>query len=79
MNKLDPNEIRIIQMALHTTIEDLEAGMKSKVVFNKKATDAMTDMLLCAKSAHAKISSVSGCDIRLDPYVQGDEKEFLTT
>lgn len=79
MNILLPNEILMIQMALSATIEDIEISSKDpKLPFTPEARKDMRDMLSTAKSAHQKITVAIGREIRLDPYVDGDEKEFLT-
>lgn len=79
MNKLTSTEVMVIQMALQVMIEDNEAVMKDvKFPFTPQARKEMKEMLECAKSARAKIVSISGKDVQLDPYTEGDEKDFLT-
>lgn len=75
-NRLSPDEVVIIQMALDSTIKDLEAGLKEPRL-NDDAKKYIRDMLRVAKSAHIKIAQSSGKMVQLDPYVKGDENEFL--
>lgn len=79
MNALTPDEVLIVQMALQQIIEDNEAvSTDSTLPFTPEARTMMRDMLKNAKSALVKIQKASGCAIQLDPYNEGDEKEFLT-
>lgn len=78
-NNLTPEEVTVIQMALDVFIEDNEIISKDvKYPFTPEARTAMREMLTAAKSAHQKIAKASGHMVKLDPYVDGDEKEFLT-
>lgn len=79
MNQLTPQEVGIIQIALGTMIEDAEAMCHDQTIpFNPQARKEMREILATAKSALAKIQLTTGHAVRLDPYQQGDEKEFLT-
>lgn len=79
MNALNPNEVAIIQMALGGMIEDLEEVSKNpSYPFTPEARKDQRDILSTAKSALAKIVLASGKAVRLDPYREGDENEFLT-
>lgn len=69
----------MIQMALQTTIEDLQATSKDpKIPFTPEARKDMKDMLSTALSAAQKMEKATGHALRLDPYQEGDEQEFLT-
>lgn len=79
MNALSPDEVAVIQMSLVGMIEDIEEGSKNQnFPFTPKARKDMRDILKTAKSALAKIILASGKAVRLDPYKEGDEKDFLT-
>lgn len=79
MNALNPNEVTVIQMALTSMIEDMEEVSKdTKLPFTPQARSEMRDMVNHAKSALGKIALASGKLIKLDPYQEGDEKEFFT-
>ena len=79
MNVITPEEALIIQMALTTFIEDMDAASKNiNFPFTPEARKDQKDMLSCAKSALGKIALASGKLIKLDPYQEGDESEFLT-
>lgn len=79
MNKLSPDEVAVIQMALQNTIEDLEAvGKDPTIPFTPEARKHSREILLAAKSALKKISITSGHAVRMDPYKEGDEQEFFT-
>ena len=79
MNALTPKEVKVIHMALETFIEDNTAMRKdASIPFNPEARVMMKDMFEIASSALKKIQLASGYAVRLDPYNQGDEKEFLT-
>jgi hypothetical protein len=76
---LSPKEVKTIQMALAMMIEDLEATSKDiSYPFTPQARKELKDMLLNSKSAKAKIDLASGHECVIQPYVEGDEKEFLT-
>ncbi len=79
MNKLNPSEVFIIHMALQSLIDDTESVCKNaRIPFTPEARKDMKDILDNAKSALKKITVVSGSTIRMDPYKEGDEAEFLT-
>lgn len=79
MNKLTPEEVTVIQMALQNTIEDLEAvGKDPTIPFTPEARKDAREILGNAKSALKKIQSTSGHAVRMDPYKEGDEKDFFT-
>lgn len=78
MNQLTPSEIAVIQMALQGVIEDLQESAKAPVPFTPEARKQMKEITDTAQSALAKIAKVSGRMVQMDPYQQGDEKEFLT-
>lgn len=66
-------------MALTTFIEDNEEMSKNPVIpFTPEARKYMKHMNENAKSALSKIQLASGHELKLDPYNEGDEKEFLT-
>ena len=75
MNALTPKEVKVIQMALETLMEDSKAAHRAG--FNPEAKLLLKDMLETAMSALSKIQKASGYAVRLDPYKEGDEKEFL--
>ena len=79
MNTLTPKEVKVIHMALETFIEDNTAMRKNQTIpFNSEARTMMKDMFETASSALKKIQLASGYAVKLDPYNEGDEKEFLT-
>lgn len=79
MNTLNPKEVIIIQMALGTMIEDFEATMNDpRFNFTPEARKEQKEIYATAKSALAKIALVSGALVKIDPYNEGDEIEFLT-
>jgi hypothetical protein len=79
MNALTPKEVIITQMALSSIIEDLEVVSKDpQLPFTPEARKDQRDMIQNAKSALDKIALASGELIKLDPYNEGDEREFLT-
>ncbi len=78
-NTLTPHEVKIIQLALTTMIEDMTDSSKNiNFPFTPEARGLIADMLSTAKSALDKIAKASGHLVQLDPYQDGDEKEFLT-
>lgn len=79
MNKLSPEEVLVIQMALSAMIEDTEAiATDQSIPLTPEARAQGRQILAAAKSAHAKVSLASGCEVKLDPYEDGDELDFLT-
>lgn len=79
MNKLSPDEVTVIQMALQNTIEDFETvGKDPTIPFTPEARKHSREILITAKSALKKIQSTSGHAVRMDPYKEGDEQEFFT-
>lgn len=79
MTVLSPNEVAITQMALSGLIEDLTAvSTNPEYPFTPEARKDQKSMLDAAKSAHAKLAATSGLEVKLDPYMEGDEEEFLT-
>lgn len=77
-NNLTPNEVTVVQMALSGMIEDLEEVSKDPTIpFTPQARKDQKEILTHARSAHAKIASASGHEVKLDPYNEGDENEFL--
>ena len=79
MNILTPEEVLISQMALSALIEDLETVSKDPTIpFNPEARKHQREMLAAAKGAHSKLAAASGKLVKLDPYKEGDEKEFFT-
>lgn len=78
-NVLNPREVAIIQMALGVQIEDLEIASKDpNLPFMPEVRKDMKEILLASRSALAKMEKVSGFLLKLDPYKEGDESEFLT-
>lgn len=76
--QLTPKEVNAIQMALTTMIEDVSAMSKDPAHnWTKEAKEIYLDILVTAKSALDKIATTSGHRVQLDPYKEGDEKEFL--
>ncbi len=79
MNALTPKEVKVIHMALETFIEDNTAMRTDQTIpFNTEARAMMKDMFETATSALKKIQLTSGYAVQLDPYNEGDEREFLT-
>ena len=79
MNTLTPKEITVIQIALGGVIEDIDIAMKdTRIPFPPEIRKDMRDILTNAKSAFFKIQKTSGHFVQMDPYVEGDEKDFLT-
>jgi hypothetical protein len=78
-NILNSNEVTITQMALSALIGDMESVSKNQSYpFTPDARKQQKEMLAYAKSALEKLSKASGQLVRLDPYNEGDEDEFLT-
>ena len=76
---LSPKEVLTIQMALAMMIEDVEASSKDVTYpFTPQTRKEMADMLLNAKAAKAKIDLAVGNECIIQPYQEGDEKEFIT-
>lgn len=79
MNALTPKEVKVIHMALETFIEDNTAMRTNQTIpFNAEVRTMMKDMFETATAALKKIQLASGYAVKLDPYNEGDEKEFLT-
>ena len=79
MNALSPDEVAIVQIALKAIIEDLEDAIKNvDYNFTPEARKYNHDMLKFANSALAKIALASGKLLKMEPYKDGDETEFLT-
>lgn len=78
-NRLYPEEILVIQTSLQNTIEDLkDISSNPKLPFTPEARQDMRDILKFAESALAKIARASNCEIKLEPYKEGDEQQFFT-
>lgn len=76
---LTPPEIKILVMSLAGTIEDFEAvGKDPRLPWTPEARKDMKEMLTHAYSAKKKLEKTTGFEVRLDPYVEGDEKDMLT-
>lgn len=76
---LSPKEVLTIQMALAMMIEDVEASSKDvRIPFTPQTRKEIADMLLNAKAAKAKIDLAVGNECIIQPYQEGDEKEFIT-
>lgn len=76
---LSPKEVKTIQMALSIMIEDLDGGLKNPTFpLTPEARKDMKDMLLHCKSAKAKIDLAVGHECIVEPYQEGDEKDFIT-
>lgn len=76
---LSPKEVKVLQMALSVFIEDMDGGLKNPTFpFTPQARSEMKDMLLNAKSAKAKIDLAAGHECTVEPYQDGDEKDFIT-
>jgi hypothetical protein len=79
MNALTPDEVAVVQMALGAMIEDVDSGLKNQnFPFTPETRKDMKDILRHSQSALAKIAVASGKLLKLDPYVEGDEKDFIT-
>ena len=79
MNKLTPEEVLVTQMALIGMIEDMESiGGDQSIPLTPDARKQGREILAAAKSAHKKIATASGHAVKLDPYKDGDEKDFIT-
>ena len=79
MNVLTPDEVAMTQMALSSIMEDMQAArMNPKYPFTPEARKQMNEMFAVAQSAHNKLAKASGKSISIDPFKDGDEKEFLT-
>lgn len=76
---LSPKEVKTIQMALAMMIEDLEAGSKNvSIPWTPQSRKDFADMILNAKLAKAKIDLTVGRECIIEPYREGDEKDFIT-
>lgn len=76
--KLTGDEVRIIQMALISFIEDNEHYKNNETIpFNEEAKRMMDEMAEAANSALAKIQESSNYKLEMAPYEEGDETEFL--
>ncbi|MEP7317192.1 MAG: hypothetical protein ABI921_00570 [Panacibacter sp.] len=76
---LTPDEVFVIQMALIKFIEENQSASKNQnFPFTPQARKELHTILTAAQSALSKISHSSGQTVQLDPYKEGDEKEFLT-
>lgn len=79
MNALTPDEVATVQMALGGMIEDLEAAKSNpSYPFTPESRKDINAILTNSKTALAKIAIASGKLLKLDPYQEGDENEFLT-
>lgn len=79
MNALNSKEVSVVQMALSGVIEDLESAMKNQnFPFTPESRKDMKDILSHSKSALAKIAVASGKMLKLEPFKDGDELDFLT-
>lgn len=78
-NKLNSEEVLIVRIALAGMLEDMqETYGDPSVPFTKVARIQLRQMIACAKSAQAKFALITGNDVQLRPYQEGDEAEFLT-
>ena len=76
---LQPDEIRITIMALTQVIDDNESVAKNPAIpLDPQTRKHLKEMLTAAKSAKGKLERTVGYEVKLDPYVEGDEQEFLT-
>lgn len=79
MNALSPKEVKVIHMALEVFIEDNTTMRTDQTIpFNAEARMLMKDLFETASAALKKIQLASGYAVKLDPYNEGDDKEFLT-
>lgn len=76
---LTPKEVMTLEMGIARIIEDMEeVNNDQSIPFTPEARKDMRDILTNAKAAKAKLELIRGHEIRIAPYVDGDEKEFLT-
>lgn len=75
-NLLTPGEIVVIQLALQMVIDDMTEFLKLKNVSSEGKRAAAASMK-DASTALAKISVMSGTLVKMNPYKEGDEKDFL--
>lgn len=73
---LTPNEVAVTQMALTTMIEGFEEN--KAMPYTPEAKMMIREMRENAQSAFKKLVLVSGHEIKMEPYKEGDEIEFLT-
>lgn len=79
MTQLTNKEIMCICMALSSSMEDLTLTLTDqRIPLTPKARKDAREILGNMTSAHEKLTSVIGQDIRLDPYNEGDAAQFLT-
>ncbi len=77
-NVLTPQEVMAIGMGLGRIIEDLEEMEKTPGInWTAEAISIQSQMLSNAKSAASKIEQMTGFACKLDPYQEGDEKDFV--
>jgi hypothetical protein len=77
-NNLTPREVKVIQLALQTFVEDTSEAMSDKK-FNFQARTQLNEMLTAGQGALTKITKASGYELKLEPYHPGDEAEFVTS
>ena len=75
-NNLTPREVKVIQLALQTFVEDTSEAMTDKK-FNFQARTQLNEMLTAGQGALTKITKASGYELKLEPYHAGDEAEFI--
>lgn len=74
-------EVKVILLALEGMIQDRDAVSKNpKYPFTPETRKDIKDILEFSRSAKSKLEKVclKGKAFRMDPYQEGDEKEFLT-
>lgn len=79
MIQFTSQKVLVIQLSLSALIEEMETTSKNpRIPFNPETRKDMREILSAAWSAHSKLVSVTGNDVRVDPYREGDENEFFT-
>lgn len=76
---LKPDEARLLSMAVVSIIEQLRATSKNQNInWNPEARKDFKDMLAAGESLRLKLNKLGFDMSNLPPYIDGDEKEFLT-
>jgi hypothetical protein len=69
-------ELKAVQMGLGLIMDDFKST--EIVPWNVDSRSTMKEILTAVRSAAAKIEKVTGVSSQMPPYIDGEEKDYLT-
>lgn len=77
--RLNPHEVLAIGLGLSRLLEEMDEIKKDVAIpWTPEERKRQKEIYDNAKSAAFKIEKLTGFEFKLDAYIDGDEKEFLT-